>query len=130
MGRQHDVPHDIRANDIRMEGDRRPNLHHLRRDWDSRRYRMDSSMNALELFRAGKDYIEISAILKIPVPEVERKIHALRSAEKGDTSQEEYIGRYLSRRDYQLEYQRRYYHTVGITKEKRGLVPYVGKEAR
>jgi hypothetical protein len=87
-------------------------------------------MNALELFRTGKDYIEISSILKIPVPEVERQIHALRSAEKGDTSHEEYIVRYLSRRDYQLEYQRRYYHTVGITKEKRGRIPYVGKEAR
>lgn len=84
----------------------------------------------LELFRSGKDYHQISEILKIPVPDVERKIHALRSAEKGDTSQQEYIGRYLSRRDYQLEYQRRYYHAVGITKEKRGRVPYVGKEAR
>jgi len=87
-------------------------------------------MNVLELFRSGKDYLQISEILKIPVPDVERKIHALRSEEKGDTSQQEYIGRYLSRRDYQLEYQRRYYHAVGITKEKRGRVPYVGKEAR
>lgn len=86
--------------------------------------------NALELFRTGKDYHQISEILKIPVPDVERKIHALRSAEKGDTSQQEYIGRYLSRRDYQLEYQRRYYHAVGIMKEKRYRVPYVGKEAR
>lgn len=87
-------------------------------------------MNALELFRTGKDYEEISQILKLPVPEVERKIHALRSEEKGDTSQQEYIGRYLSRRDYQLEYQRRYYHAIGIMKEKRCRVPYVGKEAR
>ena len=47
-------------------------------------------MNALELFRTGKDYEEISQILKLPVPEVERKIHALRSSEKGDTSQQEY----------------------------------------
>jgi hypothetical protein len=89
-----------------------------------------TNKSALELFREGLDYIQISEALKIPVPEVERKIHALRSAEKGDTSQEEYIGRYLSRRDYQLEYQRRYYHTVGITKEKRGRIPYAGKEAR
>lgn len=47
-------------------------------------------MNALELFRTGKDYHQISEILKIPVPHVERQIHALRSAEKGDTSQQEY----------------------------------------
>jgi hypothetical protein len=47
-------------------------------------------MNALELFRTGKDYLEVAAILKITVPEVDRKIHALRSSEKGDTSQEEY----------------------------------------
>lgn len=87
-------------------------------------------MNPLELFRSGKDYQQISEILKIPVPEVERKIHALRSAEKGDTSQQEYIGRYLSRRDCQLEYQRRYYHAVGITKEKRSRIKYAGKEAR
>lgn len=49
-----------------------------------------SKKNALELFRDGLDYIQIGVALKLPVPEVERKIHALRSAEKGDTSQEEY----------------------------------------
>lgn len=87
-------------------------------------------MNALELFRSGKDYHQISEILKIPVPEVERKIHALRSAEKGDTSQQDYEERYLSRREHQLEYQRRYYHAIGIMKDKRCRVPYVGKEAR
>lgn len=47
-------------------------------------------MNPLELFRSGQDYHQISEILKIPVPHVERQIHALRSSEKGDTSQQEY----------------------------------------
>jgi hypothetical protein len=50
-----------------------------------------TNKSALELFRDdGLDYIQISEILKIPVPHVERQIHALRSAEKGDTSQQEY----------------------------------------
>ncbi|AJC78278.1 hypothetical protein EFR00_17605 [Rhizobium sophoriradicis] len=48
-------------------------------------------MDALELFRSGRDYIEISAILGLPVPAVETEIHRLRSAEKGDTAQEDYV---------------------------------------
>ncbi|MBY4633437.1 hypothetical protein [Rhizobium croatiense] len=47
-------------------------------------------ISALELFRSGRDYIEISAILGMPVPAVETEIHRLRSAEKGDTAQEDY----------------------------------------
>ncbi|UWM76400.1 sigma-70 family RNA polymerase sigma factor [Rhizobium sp. WSM4643] len=47
-------------------------------------------MNALELFRTGRDYIEISAILGWPVPSVETEIHWLRSAEKGDTAQQDH----------------------------------------
>lgn len=47
-------------------------------------------MNALELFRTGRDYIEISAILGLSVPAVEMEIHRLRSAGKGDTAQEDY----------------------------------------
>ncbi|PCK83614.1 hypothetical protein CPT32_28230 [Rhizobium sophoriradicis] len=47
-------------------------------------------MDALELFRSGRDYIEISAILGLPVPAVETEIHRLRSAEKGDTAQQDY----------------------------------------
>lgn len=54
-------------------------------------------MNPLELFRSGKDYHQISEILKIPVPHVERQIHALRSSEKGDTSQQDYWLSYLQR---------------------------------
>lgn len=49
-----------------------------------------TNKSALELFRDGLDYQQISLALKISVPEVERKIHALRSLEKGDTSQQEY----------------------------------------
>ncbi|PDV88637.1 hypothetical protein CO652_08575 [Rhizobium sp. H4] len=47
-------------------------------------------MDALALFRSGRDYIEISAILGMSVPAVEMEIHRLRSAEKGDTAQEDY----------------------------------------
>ncbi|MBX4951051.1 hypothetical protein HJA95_16045 [Rhizobium binae] len=47
-----------------------------------------TEMNALALFRTGRDYIEISAILGMSVPAVETEIHRLRSAEKGDTAQE------------------------------------------
>jgi len=60
-------------------------------------------MNALELFRTGKDYIEIAGILNITVPEVERKIHALRSEEKGDTSQEEYRDHLRQREERRIE---------------------------
>lgn len=49
-------------------------------------------MNALELFRTGRDYIEISALLGRPVPSVESEIHRLRSAEKGDTAQQDHGG--------------------------------------
>ncbi|MBY5656705.1 sigma-70 region 4 domain-containing protein [Rhizobium leguminosarum] len=49
-------------------------------------------MNALELFRSGRDYIEIAAILGVSVPSVETEIHRLRSAEKGDTAQQDHAG--------------------------------------
>ncbi|MGG7576704.1 sigma-70 family RNA polymerase sigma factor [Rhizobium sp. Nf11,1] len=54
-------------------------------------------MNALELFRSGRDYIEIAAILGVPVPAVESEIHRLRSAEKGDTAQQDHDGRDVRR---------------------------------
>ncbi|MDO3434547.1 sigma-70 family RNA polymerase sigma factor [Rhizobium sp. CBN3] len=54
-------------------------------------------MNALELFRSGRDYIEISDILGVPVPAVESEIHRLRSAEKGDTAQQDHDGRAVRR---------------------------------
>ncbi|MGO8096709.1 sigma-70 family RNA polymerase sigma factor [Rhizobium leguminosarum] len=49
-------------------------------------------MNALELFRSGRDYIEIAALLGRSVPSVETEIHRLRSAEKGDTAQQDQAG--------------------------------------
>lgn len=49
-------------------------------------------MNALELFRTGRDYIEIAALLGTSVPSVEIEIHRLRSAEKGDTAQQDHAG--------------------------------------
>lgn len=57
-------------------------------------------MNALELFRTGRDYIEISAILGTSVPSVESEIHRLRNAEKGDTAQQDHAGeiRHFARR--------------------------------
>ncbi|MBY5420845.1 sigma-70 family RNA polymerase sigma factor [Rhizobium leguminosarum] len=51
-----------------------------------------TDMNALELFRSGRDYIEIAAILGVSVPSVETEIHRLRSAEKGDTAHEDHAG--------------------------------------
>lgn len=48
-------------------------------------------MNALQLFRTGKDYIEISQIMRISVPDVERQIHRLRNEEKGDTTHADYV---------------------------------------
>ncbi|NKL20688.1 sigma-70 family RNA polymerase sigma factor [Rhizobium leguminosarum] len=51
-----------------------------------------TDMNALELFRSGRDYLEISAILGVSVPSVETEIHRLRSAEKGDTTQQDHAG--------------------------------------
>ncbi|MBY3218743.1 sigma-70 family RNA polymerase sigma factor [Rhizobium laguerreae] len=49
-------------------------------------------MNALELFRTGRDYIEIATLLGTSVPSVEIEIHRLRSAEKGDTAQQDHAG--------------------------------------
>ncbi len=54
-------------------------------------------MNALELFRSGRDYIEIAAILGVSVPSVETEIHTLRSAEKGDAAQEDHVGAEIRR---------------------------------
>jgi len=54
-------------------------------------------MNALELFRSGRDYIEIAAILGVSVPSVETEIHTLRSAEKGDTAQQDHAGAEIRR---------------------------------
>ncbi|ANM09571.1 hypothetical protein AMK06_CH01104 [Rhizobium sp. N541] len=54
-------------------------------------------MNALELFRTGRDYIEIAAILGISVPSVESEIHRRRSAEKGDTAQHGHAGAEIRR---------------------------------
>jgi DNA-directed RNA polymerase specialized sigma24 family protein len=53
--------------------------------------------NALELFRSGRDYIEIAAILGVSVPSVEIEIHRLRSAEKGDTAQQDHTGSEIRR---------------------------------
>ncbi|MGO6726086.1 sigma-70 family RNA polymerase sigma factor [Rhizobium leguminosarum] len=53
--------------------------------------------NALELFRSGRDYLEISAILGVSVPSVETEIHTLRSAEKGDTAQQDHGGAEIRR---------------------------------
>lgn len=52
----------------------------------------DTYMNALELFRTGRDYIEIATLLGTSVPSVETEIHRLRSAEKGDTAQQDHAG--------------------------------------
>ncbi|MHC2572342.1 sigma-70 family RNA polymerase sigma factor [Rhizobium leguminosarum] len=49
-------------------------------------------MNALELFRSGRDYIEIAAHLGTSVPSVETEIHKRRSAEKGDAAQQDHAG--------------------------------------
>ncbi|MGR9392145.1 sigma-70 family RNA polymerase sigma factor [Rhizobium leguminosarum] len=54
-------------------------------------------MNALELFRSGRDYIEIAALLGTSVPSVETEIHRLRSAEKGDTAHEDHAGSEIPR---------------------------------
>ncbi|MGO7958075.1 sigma-70 family RNA polymerase sigma factor [Rhizobium leguminosarum] len=53
--------------------------------------------NALELFRSGRDYLEISAVLGRSVPSVETEIHRLRSAEKGDTAHEDHAGSEIRR---------------------------------
>ncbi|API52819.1 RNA polymerase subunit sigma-70 [Rhizobium leguminosarum] len=54
-------------------------------------------MNALELFRTGRDYIEIAALLGTSVPSVESEIHRLRSAEKGDSAQQNHAGSKIRR---------------------------------
>ncbi|WP_246724738.1 sigma-70 family RNA polymerase sigma factor [Rhizobium phaseoli] len=54
-------------------------------------------MNPLELFRTGRDYIEIAAILGMSVPSVETEIHRLRSAEKGDTAGQDHTGAEIRR---------------------------------
>jgi hypothetical protein len=56
-----------------------------------------TDMNALELFRTGRDYIEIAAILGVSVPSVETEIHTLRGAEKGDTAQQDHAGSEIRR---------------------------------
>lgn len=84
-------------------------------------------MNALELFRTGKDYIEISEILKIPIPAVERMIHTLRSAEKGDTSQQDYRDHLRVKDEYRIALKRRRVTTMSCRREP---IAYVGKEAR
>lgn len=56
-----------------------------------------TQMNALELFRTGRDYIEISALLGRSVPSVESEIHRLRSAEKGDSAQQDHAGSEIRR---------------------------------
>jgi hypothetical protein len=56
-----------------------------------------TDVNALELFRSGRDYIEIAAILGVSVPSVETEIHRLRSAEKGDTAQQDHTGSEIRR---------------------------------
>lgn len=84
-------------------------------------------MNTLELFRTGKDYHEISAILKITVPQVERMIHALRSAEKGDTSQQDYRDHLRLKDEYRIALKRRRVTTMSCRREP---IAYVGKEAR
>ncbi|MGO8242967.1 hypothetical protein [Rhizobium johnstonii] len=84
-------------------------------------------MNALELFRTGKDYEEISQILKLPVYEVERRIHFLRSQEKGDTSQQEYRDHLRLKDEHRHAYKCLRVAQLNAIRER---VPYVGKEAR
>jgi hypothetical protein len=84
-------------------------------------------MNALELFRSGKDYEEISQILKLTVPEVERRIHFLRSQEKGDTSQQDYRDHLRLKDEHRIALKRRRVMTMSCRREP---IAYVGKEAR
>jgi hypothetical protein len=87
-----------------------------------------TNKNALELFRDdGLDYIQISEILKIPVPHVERQIHALRSAEKGDTSQQEYRDHLRLKDEHRFDLKRRYIARMSCRREP---IAYVGREAR
>jgi hypothetical protein len=84
-------------------------------------------MNALELFRSGKDYHQISEILKLPVPEVERKIHALRSHEKGDTSQQDYRDHLRLKDEHRIALKRRRVMTMSCRREP---IAYAGREVR
>jgi hypothetical protein len=86
-----------------------------------------SKKNALELFRDGLDYIQIGVALKLPVPEVERKIHALRSEEKGDTAQQEYRDHLRLKDEHRIALKRRRVMTMSCRREP---IAYVGKEAR
>ncbi|AUW41195.1 RNA polymerase subunit sigma-70 [Rhizobium leguminosarum] len=61
------------------------------------RAQQGTDVNALELFRSGRDYIEIAALLGTSVPSVEIEIHTLRSAEKGDTAHEDHAGAEIRR---------------------------------
>lgn len=47
-------------------------------------------MNALELFRTGKDYLQIAAILKKTEAQVEIMIHSLREDERFRAYMREY----------------------------------------
>ncbi|WP_157179862.1 sigma-70 family RNA polymerase sigma factor [Rhizobium sp. CCGE 510] len=60
-------------------------------------------MNALELFRTGRDYIEIAAILGMSVPSVESEIHRRRSAENGDTAQQDHAGAAICRFPHRIK---------------------------
>ncbi|MGV4792717.1 sigma-70 family RNA polymerase sigma factor [Rhizobium sp. F40D2] len=60
-------------------------------------------MNALQLFRTGSDYIEIAAMLGMSVPSVEIEIHRLRSAEKGDTAQQDHAGAEIRRFPHRIQ---------------------------
>lgn len=70
--------------------------------------------NALQIFREGKDYIQVAREMNLEVSEIERHIHRLRSLEKGDTSQEDYLEQKQTsdrrfqdkHRAYQREWQR------------------------
>lgn len=59
-------------------------------------------MNALQLFKSGNDYLQISAFLHISEAEVEKEIHRLRKIEWEKQRKREL------RRIYQKEYQRKY----------------------
>jgi hypothetical protein len=84
-----------------------------------------SKKNALELFRDGLDYIQIGVALKLPVSDVERKIHALRSAEKGDTSQQDYRDHLRLKDEHRIALKRRRVMTMSCRREP---IAYVGHE--
>lgn len=86
-----------------------------------------TNKSALELFREGLDYQQISLALKITVPDVERKIHSLRSNEKGDTSQQDYRDHLRLKDEHRIELKRRRVRTMSCRREP---LAYVGKEER